>query len=176
MNAMSFTALEGGKTTVDAAALETLSTQIRGTVLREGDAGYDGARSIWNDMIDRRPGLIACCVGASDVVAAVNFARENGLLVSVRGGGHNIAGSAICEGGLVIDLSMMKSVRVDVAARRAWVGPGATLVDVDRETQAFGLALPTGINSTTGIAGLTLGGGFGWITRKYGLTIDNLVS
>ncbi|RUV89642.1 FAD-binding oxidoreductase [Mesorhizobium sp. M1A.F.Ca.IN.020.32.1.1] len=176
MNAMSFTALEGGKTTVDAAALETLSTQIRGTVLREGDAGYDGARSIWNDMIDRRPGLIACCVGASDVVAAVNFARENGLLVSVRGGGHNIAGSAICEGGLVIDLSMMKSVRVDVAARRAWVGPGATLVDVDRETQAVGLALPTGINSTTGIAGLTLGGGFGWITRKYGLTIDNLVS
>jgi FAD/FMN-containing dehydrogenase len=176
MNAMSFTTLEGGKTTLDAAALEALSAQIRGTVLREGDAAYDDARGIWNAMVDRRPGLIVCCVGASDVVAAVNFARENRLLVSVRGGGHNIAGSAVCDGGLMIDLSMMKSVRVDVAARRAWVGPGATLVDVDRETQAFGLAVPTGINSTTGIAGLTLGGGFGWITRKFGLTIDNLVS
>ncbi|RWE31559.1 FAD-binding protein, partial [Mesorhizobium sp.] len=102
MNAMSFTALDGGKTTVAAAALETLSTQIRGTVLREGDAAYDGARSIWNGMIDRRPSLIVCCVGASDVVTAVTFARENGLLVSVRGGGHNIAGTAICDGGMVI--------------------------------------------------------------------------
>ncbi|RWK26469.1 FAD-binding oxidoreductase [Mesorhizobium sp.] len=176
MNAMSFTTLERGKTTVDAAALETLSAQIRGTVLREGDAAYDGVRGIWNAMIDRWPALIVCCVGASDVVTAVNFARENKLLVSVRGGGHNIAGSAVCDGGLMIDLSLMKSVRVDVGAKRAWVGPGATLADVDRETQAFGLALPTGINSTTGIAGLTLGGGFGWITRKFGLTIDNLVS
>ncbi|TIS61350.1 MAG: FAD-binding oxidoreductase, partial [Mesorhizobium sp.] len=176
MNAMNFATLEGGKATVDAAALQALSAQIRGTVLREGDAAYDEVRGIWNGMIDRRPGLIACCVGTSDVVTAVNFARENGLLVSVRGGGHNIAGSAVCEGGLMIDLSLMKSVRVDVAAKRAWVGPGATLADVDRETQAFGLAVPTGINSTTGIAGLTLGGGFGWITRKFGLTIDNLVS
>ena len=176
MNAMSFTTLDRGKTTVDAASLEALSAQIRGTVLREGDAAYDDIRGIWNGMIDRRPGLIVCCVGASDVVSAVNFARENKLLVSVRGGGHNIAGSAVCDGGLMIDLSLMKSVRVDVGARRAWVGPGATLADVDRETQAFGLALPTGINSTTGIAGLTLGGGFGWITRKFGLTIDNLVS
>ncbi|TIU32135.1 MAG: FAD-dependent oxidoreductase, partial [Mesorhizobium sp.] len=138
MNAISFTTLERGKATVDAASLQALSAQIRGTVLREGDAAYDEVRGIWNGMIDRRPGLIVCCVGASDVVIAVNFARENRLLVCVRGGGHNI--------------------------------------DVDRETQAFGLALPTGINSTTGIAGLTLGGGFGWITRKFGLTIDNLVS
>ncbi|RWD26125.1 MAG: FAD-binding oxidoreductase, partial [Mesorhizobium sp.] len=176
MNAMSFTTLEGGKTTLDAAALDALSARIRGTVLREGDAAYDDMRSIWNSMIDRRPALIVCCVGASDVVTAVNFARENKLLVSVRGGGHNIAGSAVCDGGLMLDLSLMKSVRVDVAARRAWVGPGATLADVDRETQAFGLAMPVGINSTTGIAGLTLGGGFGWITRKFGLTIDNLVS
>ena len=104
------------------------------------------------------------------------FARDNNLLVAVRGGGHNIAGNAVCDGGLMIDLSPMKSVRVDAAAQRAWVEPGATLADVDKETQAFGLALPTGINSTTGIAGLTLGGGFGWITRKFGLTIDNLLS
>ncbi|TIX25179.1 FAD-binding oxidoreductase, partial [Mesorhizobium sp.] len=176
MNAMSFTTLEGGKTTVEAAALEAFSTQIRGTVLSEGDAAYNEARTIWNATVDRRPGLIVCCVGASDVIKAVNFARENRLLVSVRGGGHNIAGSAVCDGGLMIDLSLMKSVRLDVAARRAWVGPGATLADVDKETQAFGLVMPTGINSTTGISGLTLGGGFGWITRKFGLTIDNLAS
>ncbi|GAA2827837.1 FAD/FMN-containing dehydrogenase [Aminobacter aminovorans] len=116
------------------------------------------------------------CVGASDVIAAVKFARDYKLLVSVRGGGHNIAGSAVCDGGLMIDLSQMKSVRVDRVARRAWVEPGAILADVDKETQAFGLAVPTGINSTTGISGLTLGGGFGWTTRKLGLTIDNLLS
>ena len=176
MNTMSLTTLDRGKTTVDAAAIEALSAQLRGTLLQQGDAAYDEARTIWNATVDRRPGLIVCCVGASDVIRAVNFARENRLLVSVRGGGHNIAGSAVCDGGLMIDLSPMKSVRVDPAARRAWVGPGATLADVDRETQAFGLAVPTGINSTTGISGLTLGGGFGWITRKFGLTIDNLVS
>ncbi|MER9405081.1 FAD-binding oxidoreductase [Mesorhizobium caraganae] len=176
MNSMSLTTLERGKTTVDAAVVEALSAQLRGTLLQAGDTAYDEARTVWNATVDRRPGLIVCCVGASDVISAVNFARENRLLVSVRGGGHNIAGSAVCDGGLMIDLSAMKSVRVDVAARRAWVGPGATLVDVDRETQAFGLVVPTGINSTTGISGLTLGGGFGWITRKFGLTIDNLVS
>ncbi|MGH7186868.1 MAG: FAD-binding oxidoreductase, partial [Pseudomonadota bacterium] len=124
----------------------------------------------------RKPGLIVRCAGASDVISAVRFARDNALLVSVRGGGHNIAGNAVCDGGLMIDLSAMKSVRVDPAAQRAWVEPGVTLADVDKETQAFGLAVPTGINSTTGIAGLTLGGGFGWITRKFGLTIDNLLS
>lgn len=176
MNSMSLTTLERGKTTVDAAVLEALSAQLRGTLLQAGDAAYDEARTVWNATVDRRPGLIVCCVGASDVISAVNFARENRLLVSVRGGGHNIAGSAVCDGGLMINLSAMKSVRVDVVARRAWVGPGATLVNVDRETQAFGLVVPTGINSTTGISGLTLGGGFGWITRKFGLTIDNLVS
>ena len=127
-------------------------------------------------MIDRRPSLIARCAGAADVVAAVRFARDHGLLATVRGCGHNIAGNAVCDGGLLIDLSPMKSVRVDAATQRAWVEPGTTLADVDKETQAFGLALPTGINSTTGIAGLTLGGGFGWITRKFGLTIDNLLS
>ncbi|RVA23448.1 FAD-binding oxidoreductase, partial [Mesorhizobium sp. M7A.F.Ca.CA.004.11.2.1] len=176
MNTMSLTTLERGKTTIDAAALEAFSAQLRGKMLSEGDAAYDEARTVWNATVDRLPGLIVCCVGASDVVSAVNFARENRLLVSVRGGGHNIAGSAVCDGGLMIDLSLMKSVRVDVAGRRAWVGPGATLADVDKETQAFGLVVPTGINSTTGISGLTLGGGFGWITRKFGLTIDNLAS
>src|SRR5690606_13486529 len=134
------------------------------------------ARTIWNGMIDRRPGLIVRCAGAADVVSAVWFARDNDLLVAVRGGGHNIAGNAVCDGGLLIDLSPMQSVRADTAARRAWVEPGATLADVDKETQAFGLAVPTGINSTTGIAGLTLGGGFGWLTRKLGLTLDNLLS
>ncbi|WP_287305210.1 FAD-dependent oxidoreductase, partial [Mesorhizobium sp.] len=146
MDSMSLTTLDRGKTTVDAAALEALSAQLRGTVLREGDAAYDEARSVWNAMIDRRPGLIVRCAGAADVIAAVNFARENRLLVAVRGGGHNIAGSAVCDGGLMIDLSPMKSVRVDPATRRAWVEPGATLADVDAETQAFGLAVPTGIN------------------------------
>ena len=127
-------------------------------------------------MVDRRPGLVVRCLGAADVINAVKLAHDEKLLVAVRSGGHNIAGNAVCDGGLMIDLSPMKSVRVDRAAKRAWVEPGATLADVDKETQSFGLVLPTGINSTTGIAGLTLGGGFGWITRKFGLTIDNLLS
>ncbi len=176
MNDLSLTTLEGGKTAVSAPAIEALAAQLRGQLLVPGDASYDEARSIWNAMVDRRPGLIVRCAGAADVVAAVNFARDNNVLVAVRGGGHNIAGNAVCDGGLMIDLSPMKSVRVDEMTRQAWVEPGATLADVDKETQAFGLAVPTGINSTTGIAGLTLGGGFGWITRKFGLTIDNLLS
>ncbi len=166
------------RTTVPAgdSKLAELSTTFRGELLREGDEGYEEARQIWNGMIDRRPGVIARCTGAADVMQAVNYARENELLVAVRGGGHNIAGNAVCDGGIMIDLSPMNSVRVDPEARRAWVQPGATLGDIDHETQAFGLATPLGINSTTGVAGLTLGGGFGWLTRKYGLTIDNLVS
>jgi FAD/FMN-containing dehydrogenase len=161
---------------IGAAAIETLKGQVRGSVLDAGDASFDQARSIWNAMIDRKPALIVRCASAEDVVSAVRFAKDNDLLLSVRGGGHNIAGSAVCDGGLMIDLSPMKAVRVDVAEKRAWVEPGATLADVDKETQSFGLVLPTGINSTTGIAGLTLGGGFGWITRKFGLTVDNLLS
>ncbi|MBB4188307.1 FAD-binding oxidoreductase [Sinorhizobium terangae] len=176
MNDMSLTNLQAGKTTVKAEAIEALAGQLRGRVLTENDATYDEARTIWNGMIDRKPALIVQCAGAADVINAVRFAAENGLLVAVRGGGHNIAGNAVCDGGLMIDLSPMKSVRVDVATKRAWVEPGATLADVDKETQAFRLALPTGINSTTGIAGLTLGGGFGWLTRKFGLTLDNLLS
>lgn len=161
---------------VSAAAIEAFTARLRGRVLVATDAAYDEARTIWNGMIDRRPGLIVQCAGAADVVNAVRFAAENQLLVAVRGGGHNIAGNAVCDGGMVIDLTPMKSVRVDATTKTAWVEPGATLADLDMETQAFRLALPTGINSTTGIAGLTLGGGFGWITRKFGLTIDNLLS
>jgi FAD/FMN-containing dehydrogenase len=156
--------------------LEALRMSLRGSACTPMDAGYDEARTIWNAMIDRRPGLTIRCQGAADVMRAVDLAGKQGLVVAVRGGGHNIAGSAVCDGGLLIDLSPMRWVRVDPASRRVNVGPGATLADVDRETQAFGLALPTGINSTTGIAGLTLGGGFGWLTRKLGMTVDNLIS
>ncbi len=166
----------GTHVTIDETRLEELSTAFRGRLLREGDDGYDDARQIWNAMIDRRPSLIARCEGAADVMQALAFGREQGLLIAVRGGGHNIAGNAVCDGGLMIDLSLMNSVRIDPEARLAQVGPGATLGDFDQEAQAFGLATPVGINSTTGVAGLTLGGGFGWLSRKYGLTIDNLTS
>ncbi len=157
-------------------ALDALKKNFRGEILLPNSAGYDLARTIWNAMIDKKPAAIARCTSAADVVAAVNFARDHRVEVAIRGGGHNIAGNALCDDGLVIDLSLMKAVRVDSAVRRAHVGPGATLADVDRETQKFGLAVPTGINSTTGIAGLTLGGGIGWLTRRFGLTVDNLVS
>jgi len=127
-------------------------------------------------MIDKRPAIITRCTGVADVIAAVNFGRDNGLTIAVRGGGHNIAGKATCDDGIMIDLSNLKNVRVDAAAKRAYVGPGALLADVDHETAPFSLVVPTGINSTTGIAGLTLGGGMGWLTRKYGMTIDSLVA
>jgi FAD/FMN-containing dehydrogenase len=141
-----------------------------------GDAGYDKARQVWNAMIDRRPAVIVQCGGGDDVSRAIVFARENGLEISIRGGGHNIAGYAVCDNGLMIDLSNMKNVHVEVGPRRVYVEPGATLADFDRAVQSHGLATPVGINSTTGIAGLTLGGGFGWLTRLYGMTVDNLVS
>jgi FAD/FMN-containing dehydrogenase len=156
--------------------LDALRNAVRGSVCLPGESGYDEARTIWNAMIDRRPGAVVRCAGAADVIGAVRFARNHDLLLAMRGGGHNIAGNAVCEGGLVIDLSRMKSVRIDPAKRTARVEPGATLGEFDKEAQAFGLATPVGINSTTGIAGLTLGGGFGWISRKYGLSIDNLLS
>jgi FAD/FMN-containing dehydrogenase len=157
-------------------ALSALRSKVRGTVALPGDDGYDAARTIWNAMIDRRPGLVVRCLGAADVINAVKLARDQKLLVAVRGGGHNIAGNAVCDGGLVIDLSLMRSVHVDPASATARVEPGATLADFDKEAQEFGLVTPLGINSTTGVAGLTLGGGFGWTTRKFGLTIDNLIS
>jgi FAD/FMN-containing dehydrogenase len=161
---------------VTSEAIDDLKAKIRGTVLQSKDSGFDEARKIWNAAIDRRPAVIVRCAGTADIIAAIAYARDNGLLLAVRGGGHNIAGSAVCNDGLVIDLSQMKSVRIDPAAKRAFVEPGATLADFDQEAQAFGLATPLGINSTTGVAGLTLGGGFGWISRKYGTTVDNLVS
>jgi FAD/FMN-containing dehydrogenase len=176
MQDVHLTRLDGSTMTVAAGAVEALASVLHGRVLDTTAAEYDGARKIWNAMVDRRPELIVRCRGVADVMHAVRFARDHKALVAVRGGGHNIAGSALCDGGVVIDLSTMTSVRVDPVSRRAWVEPGATLGEVDRETQEFGLAVPTGINSTTGIAGLTLGGGFGWITRKFGLTIDNLLS
>jgi len=158
------------------ADIEDFKARFHGVVLLPGDAGYDGARQVWNAMIDRRPALIARCTSPEDVVQGVNFAREHDLLLSVRGGGHNIAGNAVCDDGLMLDLSPMKLVQVYPNARRAIVGPGCTLGDFDAAAQAHGLATPLGINSTTGVAGLTLGGGFGWLSRKYGMTVDNLVS
>lgn len=157
------------------AEVDALRSRLRGVVIVPGDDAYDQARTIWNVMIDRRPAAIARCAGSADVVQAVRFAREHKLPLAIRGGGHNIAGNALCDAGLVIDLSSMKAVRVDPQSRRATVGPGATLGDLDHETLSFGLATPVGINSTTGVAGLALGGGFGWLSRKLGLTCDNLV-
>jgi FAD/FMN-containing dehydrogenase len=149
---------------------------IKGSVLVPDNPAYEEARQIWNAMIERRPAMIVQCAHADDVAPAIEFARRNKLEISIRGGGHNIAGSSLCDHGLTIDFSKMKGVRVDAANRRAYVEPGGTLADLDEATQAHGLATPVGINSTTGIAGLTLGGGFGWLTRKYGMTIDNLIS
>lgn len=168
--------LDGGSTQLGGEEVEALKKGVRGVVLTADTPDYDAVRAIWNAMIDRHPALIVRCAGAADVIKAVNFAREHSLLVAVRGGGHNIAGNAVCEGGLMIDLSLMKSIRVDPENRHAFVEPGATLGDFDDESQAFGLATPVGINSTTGLAGLTLGGGFGWLSREFGMTVDNLAS
>lgn len=170
------TTLDGKTAAIADDAVAQLGAGLRGCIACDGDADYDEARTIWNATVDRHPGLVVRALGASDVQQAVNFARDNGLVLSVRSGGHQIAGHAVAEGALLLDLSKMRSVRVDPATRSAWVEPGATLGDVDKETAAHGLALPVGINSTTGIAGLALGGGFGWITRKCGMTIDNLMS
>lgn len=166
----------GSPASITPESLETFRSGLRGTLVTPESPDYDTARTIWNAMIDKRPALIVRCAGTADVIHAVRFAKEHQLLVAVKGAGHNIAGNAMCDGGLVIDLSSMKSVHVDPVTRRARTEPGATLRDFDHETQAFGLATPLGINSTTGISGLTLGGGFGWLTRKYGATVDNLIS
>jgi len=168
--------LDASSTTITPDVLAALRSKLRGTIALPGEDGYDAARTIWNAMIDRRPGLVVRCLGAADVINAVRLARDEKLLVAIRSGGHSIAGNAVCEGGLLIDLSLMKSVHVDPVSRTARVEPGATLADFDKEALGFALATPLGINSTTGVAGLTLGGGFGWTTRKFGLTIDNLIS
>src|SRR6476469_479679 len=162
--------------TLDPEATEAFVAGILGPVLRSGDDGYDEARAIWNGLIDRKPALIVRPTGAADVVDAVNFAREQNLLLSVRGGGHNVAGNAVNDGGLVIDLSQMNGVHVDPSTRTVRAEGGATWGDCDRETQLHGLAVPGGVVSTTGIAGLTLHGGVGHLRRKYGLSIDSLKS
>ena len=162
--------------TIKDAALRELRAAMQGRVLVPGADGYDTARRIFNAMIDRRPALIARCERAADVVASIGFAREHGLDVSVKGGGHNVSGKAVCEGGLMIDLSPMKGVRVDAQRRAVRAEPGLTLGELDRECQAVGLATPTGNVSPTGIAGLTLGGGIGWLNGKHGLACDNVLS
>ena len=158
------------------AALLRLRETLRGEILRPGDMEYDASRGIWNAMIDRRPSIIVRCHGVADVIAAVNFARDQGLLVAVRGGGHGVAGHAVCDGGMMIDLSSMRAVRVDPGVRRAWVQGGATWGDVDCETTALGLATPGGLISTTGVGGLTLSGGVGWLRGTAGLCLDNVIS
>ena len=160
---------------MQAEAIAKLSANIRGYVIGPDSSEYEAARKVYNAMINRRPAAIVRCTNVEDVIAAVNFARQERLTVAIRGGGHNGAGFGICDDGLVLDLSVMKGVTVDPASRTVRVAPGCTQGDVDQATHSFGLAVPAGIVSTTGIAGLTLGGGHGYLTRKYGLTIDNLI-
>jgi FAD/FMN-containing dehydrogenase len=176
MTNVTFERSDGASWAPPSDALDILRSQLRGSLCLPGEPGYEQARTVWNAMIDRHPAAIVRAAGTADVMRAVNLAREHELVLAVRGGGHNIAGNAVCDGGLMLDLTPMKSVRVDPSTRTARVEPGVTLGELDKETQAFGLATPTGINSTTGIAGLTLGGGFGWLSRKLGLTIDHLLA
>ncbi|WBB58344.1 FAD-binding oxidoreductase [Streptomyces sp. WMMC500] len=166
----------GGEADVPSSLVDAFASRLRGRLLRPGEPGYESARELWNGMIDRRPALVARCAGDEDVVAAVHFARDNGLPVAVHGGGHGVAGHAVCDGGLVIDLSEMRRVDVDPEGRRAVAQGGCTLGDVDRETQRHGLATPLGVVTQTGIGGLTLSGGMGWLRRKHGLSCDNLLS
>ncbi|MGH9033697.1 MAG: FAD-binding oxidoreductase [Acidimicrobiia bacterium] len=161
---------------IDEAAVDDLRSSFRGEVVGPADSGYDEHRKVWNGSIDRRPGLIARCAGVADVRAAVRFGREHGLAVAVRGGGHSFPGLSVCDDGLVIDLRLMNGIRVDPDDHTARAQAGVLLGELDRETQSFGLAVPSGIVTHTGVAGLTLGGGIGWIMRKYGLSIDQLIS
>jgi FAD/FMN-containing dehydrogenase len=175
MHSLPYLTLDKDVRQVRQSDVDAFASQIRGGVLGPADDAYNEARKVWNGTVDRRPALIARCLGASDVQAAVCFAAAHRMLLSIRGGGHHIAGNAVAEGGLMIDLSGMRAISIDADKRIARVGPGARLSDLDRESQARGLATPLGINSTTGVGGLTLGGGFGWLTRRYGMTIDNLL-
>ncbi|CAN7386717.1 FAD-binding oxidoreductase [Variovorax sp. LjRoot290] len=175
MTSLTYQTLDKDVRQLQQSDVAAFAAQISGGVFGAADAAYDEARKVWNGTVDRRPALIARCMKDSDVQAAVRFAAAHKMLLSVRGGGHHIAGNAVAEGGLMIDLSGMRTVVIDAAKRTARVAAGALLGDFDREAQAHGLATPLGINSTTGVAGLTLGGGFGWLTRRHGLTIDNLL-
>lgn len=161
---------------VSNAAVDELRARVRGVVVQPDDYGFDAVRTIWNAMIDRRPALIVQCAGAADVIAALQFGREQNLPISVRGGGHSVAGSCIIDDGLMIDLSTMKSIRINPDTRTAFVEPGVVWGEFDREAQAFGLATVGGTVAHTGVAGLTLGGGFGWLSNKHGMTIDNLLA
>ena len=161
---------------LDQSTLQDFAASLRGALLRPGDSGYDESRKVWNGMIDRRPALIAKCAGAADVIAAVRFAREQNLIFSIKGGGHNVTGNAVCEGGLVIDPSRMRSIRVDPVSLTVRAEAGVLGAEIDQETQAFGLSTPVGSVSSTGIGGLTLGGGQSWLASKHGLAIDNLLS
>ena len=175
MQSIPYLALDRSVHQLHRSEIAVFAAQISGGILGPSDVGYDEARSVWNGTVDRRPALIARCLTTSDVQAAVRFAASHVMLLSIRGGGHHIAGNAVAEGGLMIDLSAMRSVSIDTEKRIAQVGPGALLADLDHASQAHGLATPLGINSTTGVAGLTLGGGFGWLTRRHGMTVDNLL-
>jgi FAD/FMN-containing dehydrogenase len=168
--------LTGADVQLEVSAVEALASALRGELIRLGDPTYDEHRRVWNGSIDRQPGLIARCAGVADVIEAVRFARSHGLLAAVRSGGHSYPGLSVCDGGIVIDLSLMKGVRVDPEAATVRAQAGLVLGDLDRECQAFGLAVPAGFISHTGMAGLTLGGGIGFFMRKFGLTIDNLLS
>jgi FAD/FMN-containing dehydrogenase len=170
------TTAEGADTVLTEAEVATFKAHLRGPLLRPGEAGYEEARQVWNGLIDRRPALIARCAGVADVLQCVQFARAHALLVSVRGGGHNVPGNAVCDGGLMIDLAFMKGIRVDPTRRTIRAEGGVTCREFDHETQAFGLATTGGAVSDTGIAGLTLGGGLGWLGGSYGLACDNLVA
>ena len=176
MVALRVSTLDGDVVVLQPEAVEAFRNRLRGSLLLPQDDGYDDARRVWNGMTDKRPGLIVQCAGVADVINSVNLAREHRLLVAVRGGDHSVAGHCVCDGGIMIDLSRMNSVRVDPASRTARAEGGARWRDVDPETQAFGLATTGGTNSDTGIGGLTLGGGLGWLAGKYGLTCDNLLS
>jgi FAD/FMN-containing dehydrogenase len=168
--------IDGDTKSLGGAQVTRFQSLLRGELLQPADRGYDAARRVWNAMVDKRPALIARCAGPSDVIQTVRFAREHDLLVSVRGGGHNYAGVSVWEGGLMIDLSPMRGIRVDPFGQKARAQAGLRLGEFDRETQAFGLATTLGINTDTGIAGLTLGGGYGWLAGKHGLACDNLLS
>ena len=176
MDSVSIATRDGGTTELSGDSLQELASGLGGSLVTRSSANYEDVRAVWNAMIETRPALIARCTSAADVQRCVRFAAANSLLFSIRGAGHNIAGSALVEGGFTIDLSQMRDVEVDPVSATAIIQPGATLGDVDAATAEHGLALPVGINSTTGIAGLTLGGGFGWLSRKHGLTIDSLLS
>jgi FAD/FMN-containing dehydrogenase len=176
MNSTLAMTVTGREVVLDGGTIEAFGAELRGELLTTESAAYDTARALWNAMIDKRPALIARCRGAADVIRAVKFARLHGLLLSIRGGGHNVAGLALCDGGLMIDLSLMRAIRVDPVSRTARAEPGLTWKELDRESLAFGLATTGGTVSSTGIAGLTLGGGLGWQMARHGLTCDNLLS